>query len=858
MFNNYINLKKMLLAFAVFFTISLNAQNCNAPGGLVNGGIGMHHARVYWSSAAAGYDWQITLNGNAQAVQSGTVPTGSLLITGLSVNTAYTVKVRTHCQDNTTSGWTELNFSTKNTISTAEGQLGTGADANPAFDGTYGPMLYPLTTARNGSVANMLYTQLEMQTTGIPVGANITGVAFEKLNGAYGGDNYPDLRMRLFAKNSMATAPLSMQTTYGEIMSGHTEVSDDPAFDLPATIGWINFPFETNFQYTGGAFEFATAMYQNGQTAQFSNFIVWHYTAGTQDYMIGAWPINTVPMDENLVLSHNSGGSQYKKRPNMKIFYEVSNAVTGINVMTQNNIAAQITQNQGTLQLVAPITPSTISQEKIWSIVSGVAFATISPSGLVTATGNGTVTVQAVTADNATITDTIEITITGQLAPVTAITVATANNVPAVITTDNGILQLTATVTPTNASQNVTWSIVSGTEFATVDANGLVTATNNGTVTVQAVSAENAAVADTIEITISNQIVAVAGIIVSVANNAEPAITTDNETLQLEAVITPVNSNQNIVWTIVSGSEFASVDANGLVTAINNGTVTVQAASAENDAIADTIEITISNQIVAVAGITVSVANDAEPVITTDNGTLQLEAVITPANSNQNVVWTIVSGSEFASVDANGLVTAINNGTVTVQAASAENASIADTIEITISNQIVAVSSLTIAVADDAEPVITSDEGTLQLVATILPSNSEQDVEWSIESGSENASVDANGLVTAIENGIVVVKAVSSENVTISDTIEITISGQVLGTDDFNRNDIVVYPNPAQTIVTIQSEDVNSVMVFSLTGQLLLQEKNNTINVAALAQGNYILKFEQKDGKQFSKRIIKE
>lgn len=767
MFNNYINFKGLLLAFAVFFTISLNAQNCNAPGGLVNGGIGMHHARVYWTSAAAGYDWQITLNGNAQAVQSGSVPTGSLLITDLAVNTAYTVKVRAHCPDGATSGWTELNISTKNAVSTAEGQLGTGADAYALFDGTYGPMLYPLTTSRNGSVANMLYTQLEMQSTGIPVGANITGVAFEKVNAAYGGDSYPDLRMRLFAKNSTITAPLSMQTTYGDIMSGHTEVGDNPAFDLPATIGWINFPFDTSFQYTGGAFEFATAMYQNGQTAQFSNVVVWQYTANTSGYIVGAWPINTVPMDENLVLNHESGGGQYKKRPNMKVFYEVSNAVTGINIITQGGAAPQIIQNQGTLQLVAPITPSTISQEKIWSIVSGNEFATISPAGLLTATANGTITVQAVSADNTAITDSIEITISGQLAPVTGITLTTANDVPAVISTDNG-------------------------------------------------------------------------------------------TLQLEALITPANSNQNIVWSIVSGSEFATVDANGLVTAINNGTVTVQAASAEDASITDTIEITISNQIVAVAGITVAVANDTEPTITIDNGTLQLEAVITPSNSNQSAVWSIVSGSEFATIDENGLVTAINNGIVTVQAASAEDASITDTIEITISNQIVDVNSLTVTVANDAEPAITSNEGTLQLLATVLPFNSEQDVEWIVESGTESASVDANGLVTAIENGIVVVKAVSVENDAISDTIEITISGQVLSTDDFNRNDIVVYPNPVQSIVTVQSEDVNTVTVFSLAGQQLLQEKSNMVNVTPLAQGSYILKVELKDGKQFSKRIIKE
>ncbi len=57
--------------------------------------------------------------------------------------------------------------------------------------------------------------------------------------------------------------------------------------------------------------------------------------------------------------------------------------------------------------------------------------------------------------------------------PVTGITVTGAGGATT-ITTDNGTLQLTATVTPTDATnKTVTWSIVNGTGQATINAQDL-------------------------------------------------------------------------------------------------------------------------------------------------------------------------------------------------------------------------------------------------------------------------------------------------------------------------------------------------------------------------------------------------
>ncbi|RWX03480.1 Ig-like domain-containing protein [Flavobacterium cerinum] len=439
-----------------------------------------------------------------------------------------------------------------------------------------------------------------------------------------------------------------------------------------------------------------------------------------------------------------------------------------------------------------------------------------------------------------------------------SLAIATQNAVPAQISVPNGTLQLIASVLPTAANQNVIWSITSGSEFGTINASGQITATANGTVTVKAVSTVNAAVFNIIQVVISGQIIPVVSLVISVENNAASAITTANGTLQLVATVLPAAATQNIIWSVVSGAEFGTVNATGLITATANGIVTIQAVSTEDATILDTIEIAISGQITPVASVVISVENNAAPAITTANGTLQLVATVLPVAATQNVIWSVVSGAEFGTVNATGLITATANGIVTIQAVSTEDATILDTIEIAISGQITPVASVVISVENNAAPAITTANGTLQLVATVLPVAATQNVIWSVVSGAEFGTVNATGLITATANGIVTIQAVSTEDATILDTIEILISNQVLGIDEVTKAQFVIYPNPAEAVLTIQSVlEVAAVTVYNLLGQTMAIENNNTINIENLSVGTYIIKVDFTNGKSTAQKIIK-
>ncbi|MBU1092869.1 MAG: DUF3494 domain-containing protein [Firmicutes bacterium] len=90
--------------------------------------------------------------------------------------------------------------------------------------------------------------------------------------------------------------------------------------------------------------------------------------------------------------------------------------------------------------------------------------------------------------------------------PVTGITIQSAGDATT-ITTHGGTLQLTTTLTPTDATNKlVTWSVTDGTGSAIISQDGVLSAVANGTVTVKVVSQSTSTLNAEKVITISNQV----------------------------------------------------------------------------------------------------------------------------------------------------------------------------------------------------------------------------------------------------------------------------------------------------------------------------------------------------------------
>jgi len=107
---------------------------------------------------------------------------------------------------------------------------------------------------------------------------------------------------------------------------------------------------------------------------------------------------------------------------------------------------------------------------------------------------------------------------------------------------------------------------------------------------------------------------------------------------------------------------------------------------------------------VLITDITVS-GDGGATTIDVDNGTLQMSADILPVNAtNQTVNWTVVDGTATATINTTGLLqatgTSAGNGTVWAKATAIDGSGIADSVEITISNQ-GSTSTISILLVDD-------------------------------------------------------------------------------------------------------------------------------------------------------------
>jgi len=170
--------------------------------------------------------------------------------------------------------------------------------------------------------------------------------------------------------------------------------------------------------------------------------------------------------------------------------------------------------------------------------------------------------------------------------PVTDITVAGARNLNP--SGANRTVQLTATVLPTNATiREVMWSS-DNPAVATVSATGLVTAQAVGTASIIATTVGVDADGNTRSRGVDINVVVPEVPVTSVSISGGVRSLNTGQTTQLTANVSPANAtNRNVVWSS-SNPAVATVNANGLVTALLPGSATITATTAGLDASGNT------------------------------------------------------------------------------------------------------------------------------------------------------------------------------------------------------------------------------------------------------------------------------
>ena len=300
-----------------------------------------------------------------------------------------------------------------------------------------------------------------------------------------------------------------------------------------------------------------------------------------------------------------------------------------------------------------------------------------------------------------------------------------------------------------SVKNDYTWS-TSDKKVATVDYKGRVTGRKAGVCTITAVHDDGTIHTCTVTVTQPVTKVSIPKSSISIDRGL---------TFNLEASVRPDDATVKTLVYSSSDASIASVDANGVVTALRAGKATITATAASGRK--DSIRVTVTQPVTSIA-LSMSEA-------TVDKGyRISLAADVLPADAtNKKLTWTS-SDKKIATVDSRGRVTGRKAGTCIVTATA--KSGVAVSCQITVTQPVTKVSI--------PKSSISIDRGlTFNLDASIRPDDATVKTLTYSSSDSSVASVDANGVVTALRAGKATVTATAASGR--KDSIRVTVTQPV-------------------------------------------------------------------------------
>jgi uncharacterized protein YjdB len=236
--------------------------------------------------------------------------------------------------------------------------------------------------------------------------------------------------------------------------------------------------------------------------------------------------------------------------------------VTSIS-LNKTNLTLDVNE---TYRLTATVLPYNATNKVVSWSSSNPDVATVSSSGLVTPVAPGSATITATTTDGTNLSASCQVTVVKQIKSLALSESSLTLTLPETA-------QLTAFITPSDATNPVLNWTSSKPSIATVDSNGHITSVSVGTTTITATTTDGTNLSATCQVTVVKQFVT------SITLNESSLVMHIGDTFQLIANVQPENaSNPTLSWT-TGNSSIVSVDNNGLVSAVSGGTTYVRASA---------------------------------------------------------------------------------------------------------------------------------------------------------------------------------------------------------------------------------------------------------------------------------------
>lgn len=312
----------------------------------------------------------------------------------------------------------------------------------------------------------------------------------------------------------------------------------------------------------------------------------------------------------------------------------------------------------------------------------------------------------------------------------------------------------------------------------------------------------------------------------------------DSQTLT--ASIFPADATcQTLHWG-TSDSKVASVDEDGKVTAVGNGSATVFASSSDGG-------FTAYCNVVVGTPLESLHLDPNEYTLESIGSSFTITPVFYPEDATDTEVSWTSADPKIASVSSDGTVTAIGPGTTAITAAAA-GGTITSKCVVTVLSP-----ALAIKISDSRLSLEEGEDASLS--ASVFPSDATQSTLTWRSDKPEVATVDQDGNVRAVKAGVAVITVSVSE--TVFETCTVTVVSRVTGIS-FDVDEMEILPGESHQLkVTVLPENASVPDVNWSSDNAKVAKVSDTGLVTGLSAGEATIHAVTKDGGKMATCLVK-
>ena len=343
-------------------------------------------------------------------------------------------------------------------------------------------------------------------------------------------------------------------------------------------------------------------------------------------------------------------------------------------------------------------------------------------------------------------------------------------------------ITLTATVLPENATdKSVTWSS-SNTDVATVDAGGVVTVKAEGSAVITAKTNDGTELTATCSITVPHVVILATRIALNQSLIANAKV---GDEYVIQATVFPEDADDRSVTWSSSNEGVATVDANGLVKILAEGSTTITATTNDGTNLSASCAVTVPHVVILATRIALNQSSIANAKVGDE---YVIQATVFPENADDRSVTWSSSNEGVATVDANGLVKILAEGSTTITATTNDGTNLSASCAVNVPHVAILATGITLNQTSITDAKVGQ---MIVLIATVMPENAEdKSVTWS-SSNTDVATVNADGAVAILAEGTAVITAKTNDGSELTASCEITVPHVDILLGDANGDGVV-------------------------------------------------------------------